>query len=118
MNTNKNHKRKRGHKPMVDGDVSSAQAVTFKTTTETRRDGTTFTKRVLVSLDSQPENVSTAENYPAEDFSYNLERDNNSPPPTERTHPYRVGIYHPLMSLLMIFYIDPKRLLAAICRSY
>lgn len=93
MNTNRSHKHKRGHKPKVDGDISSAHVVTYKTTTETRRDGTTFTKQVLVSLDSQPENVSTAENNLAEDFSYNLEPDINSPP-TQRTYAYRVGIYH------------------------
>ena len=93
MNSKNTHKRKRGNNPMVDGDVSSAKFVTHKTITETRKDGTMGTKRVLVSLDT-PSKVSTPDEIPAGDFSYNYEPENYSPPPTNRTKTYRVGTYY------------------------
>jgi hypothetical protein len=51
MKATQNRKRKRGKNPMVDGDIRSATAVTHKNITETKEDGTTVTRRILVSLD-------------------------------------------------------------------
>jgi hypothetical protein len=108
MDSKKSHKRKRG-KPMVDGDITSAHVVTYKTVTETKRDGTSVTKRVAVSLDT-PSNVSTTDETPTNDFFNNYEPDNVSPAPVERTNPSRVGICicrNPI-SLLIPSFTDPR----------
>lgn len=92
---------------MVDGDVSSTKVVTFKTITETRKDGTMVTKRVLVSLDT-PNNVSTIDDIPAEEFSYNYESENISPPPMKRTNTKQVGTFYNHLFLLIDVFSDPK----------
>jgi hypothetical protein len=122
MSSKKTHKRKRGNNPMIDGDLSSARFVTFETITETRKDGTMGTKRVMVSLDtpsivSTTSNISTTDEIPAEDFSYNHEPENNSPPPSTSKNTYRVGKFYNHISLFLILCSVPKRLPPAICRS-
>jgi hypothetical protein len=47
-------RRKRGRKPMVEGDVDSAEAVTLRRYAEIQSDGTTIIKSVLESLDNSP----------------------------------------------------------------
>src|SRR6202789_1593835 len=49
---NKTQKRKRGRKPMVDGELDSARAVTHTKVTVINDDGTVDVKRVLESLDT------------------------------------------------------------------
>lgn len=50
MSNQKTNKRKRKG-PMIDGEIDSALTVTPKTISETKKDGTTVTKQVWVSLD-------------------------------------------------------------------
>ena len=51
FDSKKTRKRKRP-KAMVYGDVSLAHRITYTTVTETRKDGTTYTKEIPVSLDT------------------------------------------------------------------
>jgi len=76
MNAQKSHKRKRGKQPIVDGDINSAQAVTHMKITETNDDGTTFTKRILVSLDSPKKTTSSCAETGGEILVVDYEMDN------------------------------------------
>lgn len=80
MNSKKSNKRKRGKAPLVDGDAESAQAVTHRTLTETRDDGSTVTQRVLISLDPPPE-LATTKDMPVDLTDINYEMDSLSPLP-------------------------------------
>jgi CxC2 like cysteine cluster associated with KDZ transposases len=87
----KTRKRRRENNPMVEGDISSADAVTFKTVSETLPNGTIITKRIMVSMDEQI-NSSAAFEAPPEPIFNDYLHDNNSPPPQERQKSYRVGL--------------------------
>jgi len=85
MNAQKSHKRKRGKQPIVDRDINSAQAVTHLKITKTNYDGTTFTKCILVSLDSPKKTTSSCAETGGEILVVEYEMDNLSPPPPETT---------------------------------
>lgn len=64
MSTTKRYKRQRKNGPMIDGDVDSAQVVTPRTITETKRDGSIIKKQVWESLDTPSPKSSAMENTP------------------------------------------------------
>ena len=86
---------------MIDGDISSASVITYKTITETQNDGTTITKRVKIALDS-PSNVSTAIGTPADDNLFDFEPANTPPPQEESPNQSRVSftLKHEIFSML------------------
>ena len=86
----KTRKRKRETNPRIDGDISCANVVTYKTITETKQDGTTVERRVMVSMDL-PSKGSTSVELSEETFVNNYEPENMSPPPV-RLNRYRVGV--------------------------
>jgi hypothetical protein len=90
MSTKRVNKRKKG--PWIVGEsVELAHIVTPKIIHETKADGTTVTKRVLVSLDKPKPKAPTMEK-PAEMPETGYEPiDMNSPPP-ERLHTYPVSV--------------------------
>jgi hypothetical protein len=94
-------KRKRGIMPVVEGDAVLADAVVRRTVTKTKRDGSTVTKEIWVSMDDPPPMltpVASGSNRP-EMPTFENEPQNMSPPPNmpspppERTQSYRVRIY-------------------------
>jgi hypothetical protein len=104
MNSRKTPKRKRGTNPMVEGDVRLAQTVRPILTKETKKDGSTVTKRTWISMDTPTPNITT-EATPmlttdpnAEDTQgyepHNMNQPvDTSPPPPGRPHTYRVSLY-------------------------
>ena len=101
MNAQKSHKRKRGKQPIVDGDIHSAQVVTRMKITETNNDGTTFTKWVLVSLDSLKKTAETGGEVPVVDYGM----DNLSPPPPDTTARNRVCKFMNKVFVLMTVFL-------------
>ena len=87
---------------MIDGEIDSALVVTPETIYETRKDGTTVTKQVWVSLDTPIPKVTAEERraeMPALEYMPDIEPDNSSPQP-ETTRRYQVGIYVKTQSVL------------------
>lgn len=119
MNTQNAKKRKRGNRlRLVEGDIELANAVMPETVTETREDGSTFTKRIMVSLDeAKPkENKSIAGNNKGKgremhDMGYEpvpeYEPDNNQNSPPPKT--YRVSISIELLSLLIHRFLQRQK---------
>ena len=89
----KTGKRKRGERPMIDGDIDLAMVVTPETIYKTKKDGSTVPKQVWVSLETKETsnwNISAVENRP-EIHSFNEPVDISSPHP-ETARKYRVSI--------------------------
>lgn len=107
MNSRKSHKRKRGNNPILEGDVRLAEAVTPKTITETKNDGSIVTKKVWISLDTPSTNLTAEANAVDMPPALEVEPENMSPPENmstpipERTHTYRVSIYQIKLSILI-----------------
>jgi hypothetical protein len=92
MSTKKTNKRKRGKGPMLDGDIDSAQAVMPQTISEIKKDGSTVTKRVWVSLDTPNPNLSAVEDSTEMPAFENEPADMSLAPP-EQTNKYQVSAY-------------------------
>jgi hypothetical protein len=89
----KTGKRKRGERPMIDGEIDSAMVVTSETIYKTKMDGSTVAKQVWVSLDTPNPNI-TAVEIPPEMPRYDEPVDMSSHPETAGTRTYRVSIHH------------------------
>lgn len=89
----KSGKRKRGERPMIDGDIDSAMVVTSETIFKTKKDGSTVTKKVWVSLDIPNPNLKDVE-FPPEMPVFDEPVDMSSHPETAGTRTYRVSIHH------------------------
>jgi hypothetical protein len=89
----KTGKRKRGEHPMIDGNIDSAMVVTPETIFKTKKDGSTVTKQVWVSLDTPNPNETAIES-PAESPFFDDPVDMSSiHPETACTRTYRVSIH-------------------------
>ena len=60
----KSGKRKRGDRPMIDGDIDSAMVVTPETIYINKKDGSRVAKQIWVSLDKPNLNNTAVENLP------------------------------------------------------
>lgn len=95
---NKSHKRKRGKDPLVDGDLEGAEAVTHETVKIIGIDGSSTSKRVLVSLDKptvSSQRIEPSINMAGFEF-------NDHPPDTGQDQPkqYRVRVFVNMSVLL------------------
>jgi hypothetical protein len=92
----KTSKRKRGERPMIDGEIDSAMVVTPETIFKTKKDGSTVTKQVWVSLESPNPNIIAVEN-PPEMHAFDEPVDLSSPLPdtgrTYRVSSFEIGVY-------------------------
>jgi hypothetical protein len=95
----KTGKRKRGERPMIDGDIDSAMVVTSETIYKTKKDGSTVQKQVWVSLDTPNPNITAVENSP-EILLFDDPVDMSSHPETTRTRTYRVSLHHKKVNVL------------------
>ena len=87
----KSGKRKRGERPMIEGEIDLARVVTPETIFKTKKDGSTVAKKVWVSLETPNPNITAVEN-PQQMHGFDETVDMSSPQPdTART--YQVSIY-------------------------
>ena len=95
MNTKNINKQKRGKGPMIDGEIDSAPVVMSKTIYETKKDGTTVSKKIWVPLDT-PKSTSSAVEKPVEMSGFEYEPVDMSTSHPESTKTYKVNKCIPL----------------------
>jgi len=118
-------RRKKATKIMVDGDLDSAEAVTYTPIAELQNDGTTVIKHVLERLDvntvpSMAGQSRTDPLPPINDYNNDQEEDMPaSPPPNTGPRKRRVSIHTKYIIIhLNDFSVDPKRLYFGVCIAY
>ena len=109
---------------MVDGDLDSAEAVTYTPIAELQNDGTTVIKHVLERLDvntvpSMAGQSRTDPLPPINDYNNDQEEDMPaSPPPNTGPRKRRVSIHTKYIIIHLNEFSDPKRLYIGICIAY
>ena len=86
----KSQKRKRGREPMVEGDLTSAKAVTHTKVTVMNDDGTTSVEHVLESLDNPRKLKADPKHLPPVDYDMHDMHDISYPENGSGPKTYRV----------------------------